>query len=163
MGLFDMFKKRDTTNNTTPITSPVVDDVLLQALLNGETITREKALTIPAVASAVDFISSAIACMPVKLYKYKQGKVEEQEKDTRVALLNGDTGDTLDAWQLKKAMVQDYLLGKGGYCYIQKSRNDVIGLHYVEDEYICILKNTDPIFKSYVIFCYEHEYKPYTK
>ena len=163
MGLFDRFRKRDTTEttNTTPITSPIVDDVLLQALLNGETITREKALTIPAVASAVDFISSAIACMPVKLYKYKQGKVEEQEKDTRVALLNGDTGDTLDAWQMKKAMVQDYLLGKGGYCYIEKSRNDVIGLHYVEDEYICIMKNVDPIFKSYVIFCYEQEYKPY--
>ena len=161
MGLFDRLKKRDTSNTTTPVTSPIVDDVLLQALLNGETITREKALTIPAVASAVDFISSAIACMPVKLYKYKQGKVEEQEKDTRVALLNGDTGDTLDAWQLKKAMVQDYLLGKGGYCYIEKSRNDVIGLHYVEDEYICIMKNVDPIFKSYVIFCYEQEYKPY--
>lgn len=163
MGLFDRFRKRDTTEttNTTPITSPIVDDVLLQALLNGETITREKALTIPAVASAVDFISSAIACMPVKLYKYKQGKVEEQEKDTRVALLNGDTGDTLDAWQMKKAMVQDYLLGKGGYCFIEKSRNDVIGLHYVEDEYICIMKNVDPIFKSYVIFCYEQEYKPY--
>lgn len=161
MGLFDRLKKRDTSNTTTPVTSPIVDDVLLQALLDGETITREKALTIPAVASAVDFISSAIACMPVKLYKYKQGKVEEQEKDTRVALLNGDTGDTLDAWQLKKAMVQDYLLGKGGYCYIEKSRNDVIGLHYVEDEYICIMKNVDPIFKSYVIFCYEQEYKPY--
>ena len=163
MGLFDRFKNRDTSEptNTTPITSPVVDDVLLQALLNGETITREKALTIPAVASAVDFISSAIACMPIKLYKNKQGKVEEQEKDTRVALLNGDTGDTLDAWQMKKAMVQDYLLGKGGYCYIEKSRNDVIGLHYVEDEYICIMKNVDPIFKSYVIFCYENEYKPY--
>ena len=29
-----------------------LDDVLLQALINGETITRDKALTIPAVAGA---------------------------------------------------------------------------------------------------------------
>ena len=53
--------------------------------------------------------------MPVKLYKIKDGKVEEQDRDERVKLLNGDTGDTLDAFQMKKAMVSDYLLGKGGY------------------------------------------------
>ena len=62
--------------------------------------------------------------MPVKLYKVRDGKVEELEKDSRVKLLNGDTGDTLDAFQMKKAMVEDYLLGKGGYCYIQKKRNE---------------------------------------
>ena len=33
-----------------------LDDVLLSALLNNETITREKALTLPAVSGAVDFI-----------------------------------------------------------------------------------------------------------
>lgn len=157
MGLFDFIKKRDTQTEITP----PVDDVLLQALLNGETITREKALTLPAVSSAVDFISSSIASMPVKLYKYKQGKVEEVEGDIRTKLLNGDTGDTLDAYQMKKAMVEDYLLGKGGYCYIQKSRNDVTALKYVEDYYISIMKNTDPIHKNFTIFCYENEYKPY--
>lgn len=157
MGMFDFITKRNTQTEITP----PVDDVLLQALLNGETITREKALTLPAVSSAVDFISSSVASMPVKLYKYKQGKVEEIEGDTRTKLLNGDTGDTLDAFQLKKAMVEDYLLGKGGYCYIQKSRNDVTALKYVEDYYISIMKNTDPIHKNFTIYCYEKEYKPY--
>ena len=130
----------------------IVDDVLLQALLNGETITREKAMTLPCVNGAVDFISNCIASMPVKLYKYKDGKVEEQEKDERIKFLNGDTGDTLDAFQMKKAMVEDYLLGKGGYCYIRKSRNDVTGLFYVEDRYITIMKVYEPIFKQYQIF-----------
>lgn len=73
------------------------------ALLEGEVITREKASTLPAVAGAVDLISSTIASMPVKLYKYKQGKVEEQYSDPRVRLLNRDTGDTLDAFQFKKS------------------------------------------------------------
>lgn len=148
------------SENTTEITPPV-SDVLLQALLNNEVITREKALTLPAVSGAVDFISSTIASMPVKLYKYKQGKVEEQEDDTRVKLLNGDTRDTLDAFQMKKAMVIDYLLGKGGYCYIERSRNDVIALRYVEDIYITILKNYKPIYKDYVILVEGKEYKPY--
>ena len=73
-----------------------LDDVLLSALLNNETITRDKALTLPAVSGAVDFISGSIASMPVKLYKYKNGKVEEVQRDIRVRMLNGDTGNTLE-------------------------------------------------------------------
>ena len=152
MGWFDFFRKRDATPQASIEPEPIVDDVLLQALLNGETITREKVMTLPSVNGAVDFISNCVACMPVKLYKYKDGKVEEQEKDDRVKLLNGDTGDTLDAFQMKKAMVADYLLGKGGYCFIQKKRNDVTGLFYVEDRYITIMEVYEPIFKQYQIF-----------
>ena len=161
---FKFFKKRGVTNTSdtpsTPITPPV-DDVLLSALMKGETITRDKAMTLPAVAGAVDFISNIIASMPVKLYKYKQGKVEALDGDSRVKLLNGDTGDTLDAFQFKKAMVEDYLLGKGGYAYIRRYRNQVTGLFYVEEIYITIMKNFQPIFKDYVILVEGQEYKPY--
>ncbi len=151
MGWFDSRRKRETTPPPPPV-EPIVDDVLLQALLNGETITRDKVMTLPCVNGAVDFISNCVASMPVKLYKYKDDKVEEQEKDNRVKMLNGDTGDTLDGFQMKKAMVSDYLLGKGGYCYIKKNRNDVTGLYYVEDRYITIMKVYEPIFKQYQIF-----------
>ena len=143
-----------------PITPPI-SDPLLRALLEGEVITREKALTLPAVAGAVDMISSTIASMPVKLYKYKQGKVEEQENDPRVRLLNSDTGDTLDAYQFKKAMVEDYLMGKGGYAYIRRYRNKVTGLFYVKDIFISVIKNFRPIFKKYTILVEGQEYKPY--
>ena len=144
-----------------PDVSPPVDDVLLRALLNNEVITREKAMTIPAVSGAVDLISNSVASMPVKLYKYKDGKVEEVEKDSRVRLLNGDTNDTLDAFQMKKAMVEDYLMGKGGYCYIQRNRNDVTGLFYVEDRYIEIWKSYEPIHKTFKLLVMGQEYKPY--
>lgn len=144
-----------------PEITPPVDDVLLQALLNNEVITREKALTLPAVSGAVDFIGNCVASMPVKLFKVKDGKVEEVEKDDRVRMLNGDTGDLLDAFQLKKAMVSDYLLGKGGYCYIRRNRNDVTGLFYVEDRYIEVWKSYDPIYKSIKFLVMGNEYKPY--
>lgn len=156
-GPFDVTEKRDTE----PQIVPPVNDVLLQALLNNEEITREKALTLPAVSGAVDLIGNMIACMPVKLYKDQNGKIKEQWDDRRVKLLNGDTGDTLDAFQLKKAMVEDYLMGKGGYCFIQRNRNEVVSLRYVEDIYITILKNYKPIFKDYVILVMGEEYKPY--
>ena len=149
MGFFDVFRKRESEPEQI---EQIVDDVLLKALLEGETITREKAMTLPCVNGAVDFISNAIASMPVKLYKVRDGKVEERFDDDRVKMLNGDTGDTLDGFQMKKAMVIDYLMGKGGYCYIKKERNNVKGLFYVEDHYITIMKVYQPIFKNYQIF-----------
>ena len=154
-----LFRRREA--ETTPTVEPPVSDVLLKALLSNEVITREQAMSLPAVSGAVDFISNTIACMPVKLYKYKDGKVEEQTRDTRVKLLNGDTGDTLDAFQMKKAMVADYLMGKGGYCYIERSRNEVTGLYYVEDIYITILKNFKPIHKDFVVSVEGKEFKPW--
>ena len=164
MGLFDFWKRDDAPQGTPQATqeiTPQVDDVLLQALLNGEVITREKVLTLPSVNGAVDFIANCVACMPVKLYKVRDGKVEERPDDERVKMLNGDTGDTLDAFQMKKAMVEDYLLGKGGYCYIRKNRNDVTGLFYVEDKYVEIMKYYEPIFKDYQILVMGEEYKPH--
>lgn len=168
MGLLDIFKREETP---TPEVTPPVSDVLLRALLEGETITRQKALTLPAVSGAVDLISNSIASMPVKLYKRKKGQTEEVEDDVRVSLLNGDTGDTLDAFQLKKAMVEDYLLGKGGYCYIEREKNDVTGLFYVADNYVTIWKNYEPIHKSFQIYVAGYDdngkekgvgyYKPY--
>lgn len=144
MGLFDFMKKRDTGEHET-----VVDDVLLRAILNGKDISRADALTLPAVSGAVDFISGTIASMPVKLYKYTKGHIEEQDRDTRVIMLNTDTGDTLDGYQLKKAMVEDYLLGKGGYCYIDRERNDVVALKYIPDSQVTIMKSTDPLNKYF--------------
>lgn len=168
MGLFDRFRKREEETYTpAPTPSPnetimtPANDVLLQAILNGDAITREQALSLPAVSGAVDFISNMIASMPVKLYKYKDGKVEEKEDDPRVKLLNGDTGDTLDGFQMKKAMVEDYLLGKGGYCYIRRNRNDVTGLFYVKDIYISAIPNFKPIFKDYYIIVEGGTYNKY--
>lgn len=159
MALRDIFKKLN--KRSTEVDANTVDDVLLKAIINGETITREQALTLPAVSGAVDFISGTIASMPVKLYKYKKGHIEEVSNDPRVALLNCDTGDTLDGYQLKKALVEDFLLGKGGYCYIERNRNEVTALKYIPDDFISIYRNPDPLNKYYTIFCYDREFKPY--
>ena len=139
MGLFDRFRKEETREETiAPVQqqeTTVASDVLLQALLNSQPITREQALTLPAVSGAVDLISGMIASMPIKLYKYIDKRVESRDDDPRVKFLNGDTGDTLDAYQMKKAMVEDYLLGRGGYAYIRRNRNDVTGLFYTKEIY----------------------------
>ena len=126
MGLFNWISKRDESSVSTEETETTVDevvetesagDVLLKALLKSETINKNKAMSIPAVSSAVDKISNMVAMLPIKLYKKEtteDGKVKgvEIHDDPRTKILNQDTGDTLDPFQLKKAIARDYLIEK---------------------------------------------------
>lgn len=157
MGLFSsLFQKRDDskeeqTSNVQETTSTA--DVLLQTLLKSETINKNKALSIPAVSSAVDRISNLVAMLPVKLYKKEKDgdnkyKVIEVLNDPRTKLLNQDTKDTLDTFQLKKAIARDYLMEKGAYVFIEKNLNEFKSIRYVEPDNIQILKNYDPIFRD---------------
>lgn len=159
MGLFNRKQKREE-----PVADPrdMVNDVLLRAMLADEPVTREMAMTIPAVAQCVDFISGAIASMPVKLYRITKGKIYEQSDDTRVKLLNGDTGDTLNGYELKKALVSDYLMAEcGGYAYIERSRNEVTGLFYVENIWLAFERNYKPIYKDFNILVEGEKYYPW--
>ena len=162
MKIRDLFRIKNETE--TKVDENSIDDVLLNALINDETIDREKALTIPAVSSAVGLICDSFAMIPFKLYKktIKDGKKQTTEvEDERVNIINSDTKDTLDGFQFKKAMCEDYLLGKGGYAYINKRGNKFFGLNYVKDNKITIEKNTDVIFKNYSILVDEKTYRPY--
>lgn len=167
MGLFNIFKRDESSveseeavDNT--VESESTGDLLLKALLKGETINKNKALSIPAVSSAVDRISNLIAMLPIKLYKEEicdgEKKVTEVLNDARTKILNQDTGDTLDPFQLKKAIARDYLIEKGAYIYIEKNKNDFVSVRYVKPDNISILKNTEPIFKD---IKYEVNGKPY--
>lgn len=168
MRLFNWISKRDEASASkeeavdTPIESQSTGDILLKALLKGETINKNKAMSIPAVSSAVDRISNMVAMLPIRLYKEEitdgKRKVVEVLKDCRTKLLNQDTGDTLDPFQLKKAMARDYLIEKGAYIYLEKSKNEFKSIRYVEPTQISIMKNYDPIFKDVK---YEVNGKPY--
>ena len=155
MGLFNRKKVKNEVE-----TIIQTDEVLLNALLKGEPIDRQMAMSIPAVADDVDFICNTIAMIPIKLYKEEKDGIKEID-DPRVDLLNDNTKDTLTGVQFKKALVEDYLLDKGGYAFIKKSRNKVLSLHYVESAQISISKNTDPIFKSYDIMVNGTTYKDF--
>ena len=146
MGFFKREKRDETMDETK------VDDLLLTALLNGGEVDRETALSLPIISGCVDLICNTFAMIPFKLYKetITDGKrATEEVVDDRVKLINEDTTDTLDGFQFKKAICEDYLLGKGGYAYIKKIGNKFVGLFYVEDSKISIQKNSDAIYKSF--------------
>nr|DAD77743.1 MAG TPA: portal protein [Myoviridae sp. ctCL221] len=166
MKIRNIFKKKikNEANEETIIDENAVSDVILKALLEGEEIDREKVLMIPAVSSAVGLICDSFAMIPFKLYKKttEEGKKQTTEvENERVNIINYDTGDTLDGFQFKKAIAEDYLLGKGGYAYINKRRNNFIGLNYVQENKVLFERNTDAIFKNYNILVDGNIYRPY--
>lgn len=164
MKIRSIFKKNIKNETETTVDENAVDDVLLKAIINGDEIDREKALTIPAVSSAVGLICDSFAMIPFKLYQksQKDGRKETHEvDDNRVNIINYDTGDALDGFQFKKAICEDYLLGKGGYAFIRKKGNTFTGLNYTEERRIVIEKNTDAIIKKYNILVDGETYKPF--
>lgn len=124
-----------------------LEDALVSASLYSEDIDRQKAMEIPAYKAAVDTIAGTVAALPIRLYKKTNDRVVEVKGDKRVELLNYDTGDTLTASEMKKAMIEDYYSSKGGFAYVNRVGNEVVSLHYVEAGEISELRNEDPIFK----------------
>lgn len=159
MGIFSKNDKRETVMDENQS-----DDVLLRAYLNGFDVRRTHALAIPMVSSCVDFICNTFAQIPFKLYKetIKDGKkVTEEVTDERVAIINDDTRDKLDGFQFKKALCEDYLLGKGGYAFIGKVGNKFNALYYVDCDKVTINKNEKAIYKDYTISVDANTYKDY--
>lgn len=146
MGIFNRSKREEVMDETK------ADDLLLRAMLQGQTVDRATALSIPVVSGYVDLICNTFAMIPFKLYKetIEDGKRSTEEvADNRVKIINEETTDTLDGFQFKKAICEDYLMGKGGYAYIKKINNEFVGLFYVEEDKITIQKNSDSIFKRF--------------
>lgn len=137
--------------------------LLRAALTSEDSISIDKALQIPAVAGCVNLIANTVSMVPFRLYRVneKTKKLEEVPDDPRVAMLNTDPRDTLDAVQFKRALVRDYLLDKGGYAYIEKTGNRVKSLRYVETDHVSFNWNADPIFKDYTILVNGGTYQPF--
>ena len=138
-----------------------LEDTLLRASLSEDYMTKEQAMNVPSYAACVNMISETVSELPVKLYRTVDGKLEEIKEDARTRLLNEDTGDTLDGVQFKRAMVRDYLTGRGGYAYINRAGNRVKSLHYVKEGEISFQCATDPIFKDYDVLVNGIRYKPF--
>ena len=152
MGIFDRFKQSND--------GPSMNSDILSAILNdGSTLTREEILSIPEVAADLDIISSTFATIPFNLYK----KIEDEDgrkrvinlnDDERVFLINEDTRDQVDPYMLKKALCEDFFMGRygGGYAYLERSGMTIKAIRYVKDESVGIEQyGIDPIHKDYKI------------
>lgn len=148
--IFSFFKRKETR------------DSVLEWLTNEDSyqrITKQQALSVPAVSTAVNFISGTIAGLKLQLSDVTQNGKEI--KDNRLHLLNLDTGDTLDAYQFKRAIVTDLLLTGNAYVYVKKKGNKITSLHYVDSDYVSIIMSTDVVEKAYKIYINGKEYRDF--
>lgn len=84
-----------------------------------------------------------------------RGAVTQEEMDQHCCRCK------LQQYQMKRAVVLDYFLGRGGYIYIDKVRNEVRSLRYVAEKNISFNQNPDVIFKDYDILVQGNTYRPY--
>lgn len=160
MGLFR--RKEKPEERADPGREVDASDSLLRALISGTDVDKTILLQIPAVRGCLEKIAGTVCRLPIKLYRKVDGKVEEITEDARLRLLNKETGDTLNADEFWRAMLEDYYLGRGAYAYIRKNGiGEYEGLHYVEEEKVSVLKNYDPMLKSYSIMVMGKTYHPF--
>jgi HK97 family phage portal protein len=136
------FKKKETRQT--------LEEILINGGVLTADVTKEQVLAIPAVTACVDLICNTVASLPINLYQ-EQSRGIQLVRDNRVNFLNSDTGDTMNGFEFKRALLEDYLLLGAGYAYINRQRNNVKSLHYVDSKQMIITKNVDPIMKDYTI------------
>ena len=161
MSIFKRKEKRSKDPEGVRIDDPAATLARAFGLTMG-TISFEQALQLPPVAASIDFISSICARVPIKLYREsisREGiiKTEEITCDKRVDLLNFSTGDSLNAFQMKKAWVRDYFDG-AGYIFIDSPTGSARSLRYVSRVNVSVNKSTDPIFKDADFFVRDKKY-----
>ena len=144
MGIWNRLFRREVRSEVVSSDNP------LFSLLKSVEISPETAMEIPAVSSCIDFISDCIAGLPIRLYRENRqtNSTEEIKDDDRLRLLNDETGDLLDPFQMKKAVVMDFFLYGSGYIYPEMDGNRVLSLRYIPHGAIASLyRGKDPVFK----------------
>ena len=135
-------EKRSTEND-------VIADVLngLSPLVNSKTISRKQAMSIPVVTKSVNWIASAIASLPIKMYRRTDKGYIEIYDDYRLPLLNNYSGNCMTANDLKRQVIIDLLLEGNGYAYISKLGNKIEKLSYIPTNKLTYTESVDNINK----------------
>jgi HK97 family phage portal protein len=140
---------------------------ILRQHLQPAPFTKADAFTIPALQASIRVIAETISALPMRLYRIETDECgvktnTEVTGDARLRLLNDDPGDTLGASELWRAIVEDYFMSShGGYIYIERQRGEFASLRYVDPNAVVTIKNSDPIFKSFVVHVQGTRYYPH--
>lgn len=151
IGLFRRKRKQEIRADTT-------ESAILTFFDSNEQLSRSQAMEIPTVSACVSKIGEAVSRLPIKLYRKSDGVVREITDDSRIDLLNRETGDTLSTVDMWKAVTADYFLGRGAWIFVNSNGINVESLHYVDCNNISILTNNDPIFKAFTVHVNERRF-----
>ncbi len=142
----------------------VIQKLFGEGNLSDINVTRDNILSISAVSSAIELISSTISTLDFKLYKkINKTKIEEIEVDNRLYLLNVEPNYLFNSTQMKKAMVQDLIIDGNTYVNIEKSKNKnkFERLNYLECRNVSVMLDTEPIHRDAKLMIEGKEYEIY--
>lgn len=128
---------------------------------SNSTKTRADALSIPAVATAVDWISGAISGLPIRMYRKTDTGYQEVFDDYRLDLVNQYSGNCMTASDLFKNVITDYLLDGNGFAYVVKRGNKIEKLSYVPPIKLTYTESVDCIDKVLKVWIDSREIRDY--
>ena len=128
---------------------------------NTATKTRQDALSIPAVATSVDWIAGAIASLPIRMYKATDSGYQEVFDDYRLPLVNQYSGNCMTASDLIRNIITDYLLDGNGFAYVVKRGNRIEKLSYVPPFKLTYTESVDVIDKVLKVWIDSREIRDY--
>lgn len=143
MGLFD-FMNRATLEHSEEFENRNLNGLFsntLRSEMSNIVVDEDSIRRISSVEACLELICSSIAQLPVKLYKenVQDGSIEKID-DYREVLLNEKPNDTLNAYNLKKHLVKDYMLYGGSYVVADKRGNEFESIHLLPSRNISIEK-----------------------
>lgn len=140
--MFNFFGKKEERSD-----NEVIADFISGLTTSNSAVTKQEALSIPVVAKSVDWISSVIASLPIKMYKRTEKGYIELYDDYRLPLLNDYSGNCMTANDLKRQIISDLLLEGNGYAYISKRGNKITKLSYVPTSKLTYTESVDSVNK----------------
>lgn len=123
--------------------------------------TRADALSIPSVATAVDWIAGVISSLPIRMYKKTDSGYQELYDDYRLPLLNNYSGNCMTASDLFRNIITDYLLDGNGFAYVVKRGNKIEKLSYIPPFKLTYTESVDVIDKVLKIWIDSREIRDY--
>lgn len=154
--MFGNFFKRDNTE------AEVLADIAEgYAPTSDKPRTRQDALSIPAVCSAVEWISGTIASLPVKMYKATESGYQEVYDDYRLNMVNQYSGNCMTASDLFRNIITDYLLDGNGFAYVVKRGNKIEKLSYIPPFKLTYTESVDVIDKVLKVWIDSREIRDY--
>ena len=138
MGLLDRFRKSENRNLENP-NAPVSATDFLQIMgwgdfesSSGVNVNVDTALGIPAVWSAVNFLSGTIASLPLNVYQKTESGREKYEG--RISgILHDVVNDGMSSFEWRKYMFEQVLTGGRSVTYIERNgKGEVVNLYPID-------------------------------
>lgn len=149
MGILDFFKKREDVSMEQEVS---YGRMAIESFFGSSTgVSEEEAMQIPAIAASIDLITGAIAQMDFYIVKKDKASGESIRKvnDSRLALLNRQPNDEMDAYTYKKAMVRDFLFYGTSNSVVERNLNEVTGLYLLPTDQISVQLYLQNGYKRY--------------